>query len=80
MRRMLKIIREPITEIGKFFMLTVKERVSEIIQAQPDDSSFDEILRELAFSRMVEKGLEDSRLDRKISNEEMEHRIRSWQK
>jgi len=30
-------------------MSTVKERVSEIVQAQPDDSSFDEILRELAF-------------------------------
>jgi hypothetical protein len=35
-------------------MLTVKEKVSEIIQAQTDDSSFDEILRELAFSRMAE--------------------------
>jgi len=42
-------------------MSTVKERVSEIVQAQPDDSSFDEILRELAFSRMVERGLKDSR-------------------
>ena len=41
-------------------MPTVKERVSEIIQAQPDDSSFDEILRELAFSRMVERGLASS--------------------
>ncbi len=61
-------------------MSTVKERVSEIIQAQPDDSSFDEILRELAFSRMVERGLEDSRQNRTISNEEMEHRIRTWQK
>jgi hypothetical protein len=30
----------------------VSEIVSEIVQAQPDDSSFDEILRELAFSRM----------------------------
>ena len=55
-------------------------RVSEIVQAQPDDSSFDEILRELAFSRMVERGLADSRQDRIISNEEMEHRIRAWQK
>lgn len=61
-------------------MLTVKERVAEIIQAQPDDSSFDEILRELAFSRMVERGLADSRLGRTIPNEEMEHRIRTWQK
>lgn len=61
-------------------MSTVKERVSEIVQAQPDDSSFDEILRELAFSRMVERGLADSRQERMISNEEMEHRIRAWQK
>jgi predicted transcriptional regulator len=61
-------------------MPTVKERVAEIIQAQPDDSSFDEILRELAFSRMVERGLADSRLGRTIPNEEMEHRIRTWQK
>ena len=61
-------------------MSTVKERVSEIVQAQPDDSSFDEILRELAFLRMVERGLADSRQDRIISNEEMEHRIRAWQK
>ena len=61
-------------------MSTVKERVSEIVQAQPDDSSFDEILRELAFSRMVERGLADSRQSRMITNEEMEHRIRTWQK
>ncbi len=56
-------------------MSTVKERVSEIVQAQPDDSSFDEILRELAFSRMIERGLADSRIDQMISNKEMEHRI-----
>jgi len=61
-------------------MPTVKERVAEIVQAQPDDSSFDEILRELAFSGMVDRGLEDSRQGRIISNEEMEHRIRTWRK
>ena len=61
-------------------MPTVKERVVEIVQARPDDSSFDEILRELAFSRMVERGLENSRQGRMISNEEMEHRIRTWRK
>jgi len=61
-------------------MPTVKEKVTEIVQAQPDDSSFDEILRELAFSRMVDRGLADSRQGRTISNEEMEHRIRLWRK
>ena len=28
---------------------------------QPDDASYDEIIRELAFERMIEKGLEDAR-------------------
>jgi len=61
-------------------MITAKEKMTEIIQNQPDDSSYDEILKELAFARMVERGLEDSRAGRTISNEEMGRRIRSWQK
>ncbi len=40
----------------------------------------EEIMRELAFERMVEKGLEDSRKGKIISNEEMEQCIRSWQR
>jgi len=61
-------------------MATDKEKMTAIIQNQPDDSSYDEILKELAFARMVERGLEDSRAGRTISNEEMDRRIRSWQK
>jgi predicted transcriptional regulator len=61
-------------------MATAKEKMTEIIQNQPDDSSYDEILKELAFARMVERGLEDSKAGRTISNEEMGRRIRSWQK
>jgi predicted transcriptional regulator len=58
----------------------VKEKMKEVIDAQPDDATYDEILRELAFERMVDRGLEDSRTRRVISNEEMEHRIRTWQR
>lgn len=61
-------------------MSSAKEQMTKIIQQQPDDSSYDEILRELAFARMVERGLKDSKENRKISNEEMPHRIRTWQK
>jgi len=61
-------------------MANAKEKMTEIIQQQPDDSSYDEILRELAFARMVERGLEDSRKGRTLSNEEMARRIQSWQK
>jgi hypothetical protein len=35
-------------------MLIVKEKVPEIVLAQADDNSFDEILQELVFSRMIE--------------------------
>jgi predicted transcriptional regulator len=60
-------------------MANVKEVMTKIIQEQPEDASYEEIMRELAFERMVERGLEDSRKGRMISDEEMEHRIRSWQ-
>jgi len=49
-----------------------------VIHDQPDDSSYDEILKELAFYRMIEHGLADSEQGRTISNQEMESRIRSW--
>ncbi len=59
-------------------MPSAKEQMARIINEQPDDSSFDEVLRELAFARMVKRGLEDSDAKRTISNEEMERRIRIW--
>ncbi len=59
-------------------MITMKERLSKVIQSQPDDASYEEIMRELAFERMIEQGLEDSQKGRVISNKEMEHRIRLW--
>lgn len=57
---------------------TAKERLVEIILEQPDDSSYDEILQELAFARMIERGLADSDEGKTISSEEMEKRVSSW--
>lgn len=61
-------------------MGTAKEHITEIVKRQPDDSSYDEIVRELAFDLMVQRGLKDSDEQRTIANEEMERRIKSWQK
>lgn len=61
-------------------MHQAKELIKKIVQEQPDDSSYDEILRELAFFRMVERGLNDSQAGRVIGNEDMKHRIKTWQK
>ena len=55
----------------------VKEHMTEIIQAKPDDSSYDEILRELIFKLMIESGLEDSCNGQTIKNEETKRRIQS---
>lgn len=60
-------------------MVTAKEHIAEILNRQPDDSSYDDIIRELAFDLMVQRGLKDSDEQRTISNEEMERRIKSWQ-
>ena len=57
-------------------MINTKEKMKELIDLQPDDSTYEEILRELRFESMIERGLEDIRKGRVISNEEMEHRIR----
>jgi hypothetical protein len=57
-----------------------KKTAEKIIQSLPDDSSYDEILKELAFSRMIEKGLDDSKNNRTISNKEMKQKIQQWQR
>ena len=59
---------------------TVKEKITEVVLSQPEDASYDEIMRELAFERMVDRGMEDVRVDRVISNDEMAGRIRAWRK
>jgi hypothetical protein len=60
-------------------MSTAKEELAKLIEAQPDDSSSEEIVRELAFHVMVQRGLVDSDADRVISNQEIRRRIRKWQ-
>jgi hypothetical protein len=61
-------------------MGTAKEHIAEIVSRQPDDSSYDDIVRELAFDLMVQRGLKDSDEDRTVSNEEMGRRIKGWQR
>ncbi|MBI2434019.1 MAG: hypothetical protein HYV26_14245 [Candidatus Hydrogenedentes bacterium] len=61
-------------------MQSAKERVTDLVQALPEDTSFDDILRELAFERMIQRGLKDVEEGRVISHEEMLKRIQSWQR
>ena len=60
-------------------MTSAKVKMVEVIQGQPDDATYDEIMRELAFERMVDKGLDDARAGKTISHDEMARRIRTWE-
>ncbi len=60
--------------------VTAKEQMLAILQEQSDDSSYQELLRELAFAQMIDRGLADAQAGRVISHEEMEERTSSWAK
>ena len=57
---------------------TAKDLVLGLVRDMPDDNSYDEILRELAFVRMVDRGLADADRGRKIRTGELRERIRAW--
>ncbi len=59
---------------------TVEEKITKVVLSLPEDASCDEIMRKLAFERMVNRGLADIRAGRVISNDEMVGRIRAWRK
>ena len=61
-------------------MSKAKRELTKFIEEQPEDRSREEIIRELAFHVMVERGLADSDAGRVISNDQMARRIRSWPK
>jgi len=61
-------------------MSAAKERIIHIVQDQPEDSSYEEILRELAFERMIKKGLEDSEAGRIQTNDSVREKMKEWRK
>ena len=61
-------------------MSAAKDELKALLDAQPEDSSSEELVRALAFHVMIQRGLADSDAGRVLSNEEMGRRIRSWEK
>jgi hypothetical protein len=59
-------------------MTAPKLEAKKIIDSLPEDASYDEILKELAFDRMIKRGLKDSKENKTISNQDMASRIKQW--
>lgn len=51
--------------------MTAKEKARQIIDELPEDSSFDEVLKELAMHRLIDRGLDDLEQDRVQSHEQV---------
>ena len=60
-------------------MATAKDELKELIERQPEDSSYEELVREMAFDVMVRRGLADSDAGRTLADDEVRRRIRAWQ-
>ena len=52
-------------------MGTAKDELKSLLEQQPEDSSSEELVRELALHVMIQRGLADSDAGRTISNEKM---------
>jgi predicted transcriptional regulator len=61
-------------------MSIVKEKMKRAIEKFPEDATYEEIMRELVFERMVDRGLKDMREGRVVANEVMKKHISTWQK
>ncbi len=49
-----------------------------ILHVQPAGSSYDELLRKLAFQRLVDRGLADLEQGDTLSTDELRRRIKTW--
>ncbi len=57
---------------------TPKDQLRRVVDEQPDDSSCEEIIKELAFAAMVARVLADAQARRTISHEDMRRTLESW--
>ncbi|MCC6491647.1 MAG: hypothetical protein IT424_01350 [Pirellulales bacterium] len=57
---------------------TPRDQMIAILSQQPADSTYDELLRELAAHRAIQRGLADVEQGRLVSHEEALQRIKSW--
>jgi len=56
-------------------MSNVKEKMKEVIDSMPEDASYADIMRELAFNQMIERGMRDFKENNVISHEEIKERM-----
>ncbi len=59
-------------------MSAPKQEAKKVIDSLPEDSSYEEILKALAFDKMIRRGLKDAQNGKRVSNKEMAQQIEQW--
>ncbi len=59
-------------------MTAPKDEAKKIIDSLPEDTTYEEILRELAFDKMIQRGLDDVKNGKIVSNQKMKETIAQW--
>ncbi len=59
-------------------MSDTKLKLISIIEKQPEDSTFDEIIKELLLARMIERGEKDYKEGRVLTDQQMAERIKAF--
>ena len=57
---------------------TAQQEMRQIVDDQPPDATYDEILRKLAFKRMIDRGLMDEAQGRILDSSELHQQIEGW--
>jgi len=58
--------------------MITKAKLKEQIEKLPDSFTIDELVESLVFVGKVESGLEDSEKNRKISEKDLEDKMKTW--
>ncbi|TGK59188.1 hypothetical protein EHQ27_14975 [Leptospira wolffii] len=61
-------------------MPSTKQRALDLIENLPDDSSFDDIMEELFFSKKVQEGLSDLDSNKTFPHKQVLEEITKWRK
>ena len=58
--------------------MTEKERILKLIEGLPDTATVDDVMGELYFRQVVDRGLTDIAHGRTVSHEEVKKRLARW--
>lgn len=59
--------------------VTAKDRVRDVLDQLPDDATLTEIVRAIAFSKMVETGLAQAEAGQLIEDQEVLKLVEAWE-